>query len=108
MYLNYHSKYIVFPVLNEHAITQYLKKHKLKTVINTIIQIIAPEEDILIKLLLKEDTLIIQLLFSTPTDNNRYEHIFKTVKKVTHDYTNITITRYKINQRRFNTLRGFN
>ena len=50
IYSNYHSKYIVYPILKEHTIIQYLKDYKLKKTIQKIINILKLLKHILLKI----------------------------------------------------------
>lgn len=108
MYENYHSKYIVYPVLQEHKIIQYLKDHKLKNTLQEIITIIKPFEDILIKPRLIKENLTITILFSTTITGHLKEHITKQIENITQNNKKITLRYMGYNEYTFNTLRGFN
>lgn len=107
MYDNYHSNYIIYPILQEHKLIQYLKDHKLKNIMEEIIKIIKPLEDILIELTL-EEKLIIRILFSTTITGHILEHTIKRIKTITQDYNNIIIQEDITYEETFNIIRGFN
>lgn len=106
---NYHSKYILYPAVKEHQIIQYLKDHKLKNLINTIITVIKPLENTLLKLYLKKGKLIIQIMFSTSITPEILEDTINIINRITQDYNNVlTIRKNRINENRLNIIRGFN
>ena len=107
MNTNYHSDYIVYPVLIEDKIIQYLKDHELKTVIRDTVTTIKTVGNTLLKMLLKHDTLTIQILYSSSIPTHIIEHTTKKIKTITHPY-NIRVTQYRITEDRIKILRGFN
>ena len=108
MYENYHSNYIVYPVLSEEKIIRYLKDHKLKKVINDILSIVKQYKDILLHLFIEENKLIIQVMYSTTVTRNIQDHTTTQITEITQDYNNlITVTPFMIHEDNFNILRGF-
>lgn len=105
---NYHSKYIMYAAAEEDTV-KYLKDHKLKNVINDLITVIKPLEEILLKLYLRKNKLVIQILFSTSLKPLVIESVIDIIKEVTQDYKHVlTIKQCRINKGRLNIIKGFN
>lgn len=70
----------MYPILSEEKIIEYLKDHKLKTVIKNILEIIKQYHDILLKLFLEENRLIIQLVYSTTVTDSEIKEVAEKLK----------------------------
>lgn len=97
----------MYPVLAEDKTIQYLKDHKLKTLIEDIITLIKPLENTILKPLIKNDKLTIQIIYSTTITQDIQDNTTNKIRILTQGY-NVTITTYTIHEDRLKILRGFN
>lgn len=99
----------MYPILSEEKIIEYLKDHKLKTVIKNILEIIKQYHDILLKLFLEENRLIIQLVYSTTVTDSEIKEVAEKIKVLIQNYKDVVlIDNFMMYEEHFNILTGFN